>query len=166
MITVKQILTYFPRKNDDDANFTGVMPIVYMTYIKPFLGTDFYNQLVSQYQSNTLTTDNNTFLKDYLQPIIAYLAMYQSLALRRAEPSANGILQQLPEFGQTPTQEQVGLSTTTILNSANSLIEVAKDYLTDNSSLYPLYKCGKDIKRSTPLYLGYGYNQVSLDKNV
>jgi hypothetical protein len=166
MITVKQILTYFPRKNDDDANFTGVLPIVYLTYIKPFLGATFYNELVSQYQADTLTTVNNTFLKDYLQPIIAYFAMYQSLALRRAEPSANGILQQLPEFGVTPTQEQVGLSTTTILNSANSLIKVAEDYLRDNASSYPLYKCGKDIKRNIPLYLGGGYSQVSLDKNV
>lgn len=165
MITVKQILAYFPNKSDDPAYFTARLPIVYVQYVKPFLGKEFYNELVSQYNADTLTTVNREFLQDYLQPIIAHYAMYSTLALRRAEPTASGIAQSLPEFGQTPTQEQVGLSTTTILAAAESLVKHAKDFLKENASDYPLYKCTDKISGGFGLYMGYSDSQVYLDRN-
>lgn len=165
MITVKQILTYFPRKSDDEALFTARLPIVYIQFIKPFLGEAFYNEIKTQYQADTLTTTNDTFLKEYLQPIIAHYAMYSTLALRRAEPSANGILAQLPEFGQDPTATEVGLSTNNILAAAESLVKEARNFL-KCSNEYPLYKCGtEDITGNIGIYLGESYNQVNMDKN-
>ena len=58
MITVKQILAYFPNKSDDPAFFTSRLPIVYVQYIRPFLGASFYNELLSQYNTDTLTVAN------------------------------------------------------------------------------------------------------------
>lgn len=165
MITVKQILAYFPNKSDDPAYFTARLPIVYVQYIKPFLGKDFYNELLSQYNNDTLTTANREFLQDYLQPIIAHYAMFSTLSLRRAEPAASGITQSLPEFGQTPTQDQVGLSTTNILGAAESLVKHAKDFLKENASEYPLYKCTDKISGGYGTYLGYSNSQVYLDRN-
>ena len=165
MITVRQILAYFPNKSDDPAFFTSRLPIVYVQYIRPFLGKDFYNELLSQYNTDTLTAVNKEFMQDYLQPIIAHYAMYSGLALRRAEPTANGILQSLPEFGQNPTQDQVALSTNAILSSAESLVKYAKDFLKENASDYPLYRCTDKISGGFGLYLGDSNSQVFLDKN-
>lgn len=165
MITVKQILAYFPNKSDDPAFFTSRLPIIYVQYIRPFLGKDFYNELLSQYNTDTLTVVNKEFMQDYLQPIIAHYAMYSGLALRRAEPTANGILQSLPEFGQNPTQDQVALSTNAILSSAESLVKYAKDFLKENASDYPLYRCTDKISGGFGLYLGDSNSQVFLDKN-
>ena len=165
MITVKQILAYFPNKSDDPAFFTSRLPIVYVQYIRPFLGKDFYNELLNQYNTDTLTAANKEFMQDYLQPIIAHYAMYSGLALRRSEPTANGILQSLPEFGQNPTQDQVALSTNAILSSAESLVKYAKDFLKENASDYPLYNCTDKISGGFGLYLGNSNSQVFLDKN-
>lgn len=165
MITVKQILAYFPNKSDDPAYFTSRLPIVYVQYIRPFLGKNFYNELLTQYNTDTLTAVNKEFMQDYLQPIIAHYAMYSGLALRRAEPTANGILQSLPEFGQNPTQDQVALSTNAILSSAESLVKYAKDFLKENASDYPLYRCTDKISGGFGLYLGDSNSQVFLDKN-
>lgn len=165
MITVKQILTYFPNKSDDPAFFTSRLPIVYIQFIKPFLGADFYNEIKTQYNQDTLTTANDNFLREYLQPIIAHYAMYSTLSIRRAEPAANGVLQTLPEFGQNPTESQVGLATNNILAAAESLVKEAKSFLKDNASLYPLYKCTDKISGGFGTYLGYSNSQVFLDKN-
>jgi hypothetical protein len=166
MITVKQILTYFPNKSDDPALFTSQLNIVYTMYIRPLLGKDFYNQLKTQYDSDTLSTDNDTFLREYLQPIIAHYTMFLTMPYRRAEPTANGVMQQLPELSVTPSEAQVGLSSKTMISTAELLVKVAKDYLRDNASLYPLYKCSEDISGGVGVFLGgYSNSQVFLDKN-
>jgi hypothetical protein len=142
------------------------LPIVYIKYIKPFLGDEFYDELSTQYNSDTLTAANDTFMRQYLQLIISHYAMYDTLALRRAEPSANGIMQQLPELSVSPSDSQVGLSTKNILSDAEALVKVAKDYLRKNASLYPLYKCSEDISGGVGVFLGgYSNSQVFLDKN-
>lgn len=165
MITVKQILAYFPNKSDDPAFFTSRLPIVYVQYIRPFLGASFYNELLTQYNTDTLTVANKEFMQDYLQPIIAHYAMYSGLAIRRAEPAANGILQTLPEFGQSPTEAQVSLSTNAVLSAAESLVKYAKDFLRENANSYPLYSCTDKISGGFGLYLGDSNSQVFLDKN-
>ena len=164
MITAEQIISLFPNGNYDPALLTTRLGGVYIMYIKPFLGTDFYNELVSQYNSDTLTINNQLFLSDYLQPIIAHYSMYDSLKLANATPTASGLMGSLPEFGRVPSDNDKSLSYNNILASGEAYVKAATDYLNDNPSLYPLWK-RKEIKGKTGLIF-YGSNsQVSQDIN-
>lgn len=166
MISVEQILQYFPNKTYDEALLTARKDLVQTIYLRKFLGKDFFEQLREQYNTDTLTAANDTFLKEYLQPLLAHYCMYDSLAYLQAQPRSNGMEFTLPEFGQKADKADVGLTVNKILATADMLVELAKEYLRDNASLYPLYSCGKDIKRYNGIVLYESYSQVNLDKNV
>jgi hypothetical protein len=54
-----------------------------------------------------------------------------------------------------------------MISTAELLVKVAKDYLRDNASLYPLYKCSEDISGGVGVFLGgYSNSQVAKDKNT
>jgi hypothetical protein len=166
MISTDQILQYFPNKSYDEALLTARRELVETIYLRKFLGKDFFNELRAQYKSDTLTAENSEFLREYLQPLLAHYCMYDSLAYLQAQPRSNGLEFTLPEFGQKADKADVGLTVNKILATAESLVELAKEYLKDNASLYPLYKCGKDMKGYTGIVFYDSYSQVNLDKNV
>lgn len=165
MISVDQILLYFPDKNYDEALLTARRELVEKIYLRKFLGKEFFDELKTQYNNDTLTADNNEFLKEYLQPLLAHYCMYDSLAYLQAPPRSNGMEFTLPEFGQKADKSDIGLTVNKILSTADGLVELAKEYLKDNASLYPLYNCGKDIKHYNGIVFTENYSQVSLDKN-
>lgn len=168
MITAEQILNWFPNQSYDPALLIRRVGIVELIYIEKFLGSAFYNQLKQQYEADTLKDNpaNYTFVKNYIQPLLAHYCMYDSLAMLQAQPRSNGMEFTLPEFGQKADKADVGLTVNKILGTADMLVERAKVYLRENSSLYPLYSCGKDIKGYNGIIFTDSHSQVYLDRNV
>jgi len=166
MITVDQILTYSPNKNYDPTLLTSVLDGVKITYVREMLGTAFYNELDTQYDNGTLTAVNETFLKDYLQPLMAYYCIYDSLAMLEAEPTSNGVIAMYENDTVPSEPSNKGYMRNFLKSRAEKLVDIAEKYLRDNSSDYPLYSCGEDITGSSFPYLYGGISEPEISKNA
>ena len=59
-------------KNIDSAYFQPLILDSQLTKIKPLVGEMWYNELITQAQSNTLTVANKIIMDDYITRILAY----------------------------------------------------------------------------------------------
>lgn len=60
--------------------------------LRELLGTEFYEQIETQYQSS-FSTANNTLYEDYIKQFLAWQAFYYSLGFSQAESTPTGLRQ-------------------------------------------------------------------------
>lgn len=108
-------------------------------YIRDLIGSGIYDELCDQINADTVTADNETLLKHYIQPALKYYVLYNSAQSMSFQLVNKGIVTRNSEF-QSPAD----------INAITSLMNAWKDrgeyyserltnYLIQNSSLYPLY---------------------------
>lgn len=126
------------------------------------LGKDFYNELITQTEADTVTAENQLII-DKSQKIIAYWAEYYLLDTVYANAYNKGHFTPSAEYGATSTQEVVKDQKRTASQKADFFTEILIDFLCDNSSDYPLYKPqeGQAKNLSSPgfLFSGKGLNR-------
>ena len=68
----------------DDALLEDYILPAQRHYLKPFLSTDYYNEILTQVAAETLTSDNSTLLNDWIKPMLSYYIVYDSFPSIRA----------------------------------------------------------------------------------
>lgn len=116
-------------------------------YVKRFLGTDFYDEILTQIAASSLTSDNETLLDDYLKPMLAHYILYERLPQINNHVTNQGTTSQLDDFSNPAPVAGINLVRNQALADAQQYEQQADDFIEeaqeDDSSKYPLYECNK-----------------------
>lgn len=135
-----------------------VMPFVTMAqeiWLRPVLGTAFYEELLDQVGNNNLTDENATLLVQAAWPYLATAFDYEYLPFAYAHISEVGVTK-----GKSDNSDSVDLKDITYLQSQiRKNLEIRKDYLIkflqQHESSFPLWvydecACGCSCKTLDP----------------
>ena len=115
--------------------------------IKKILTVDKYDELITQISTNTVSTDNDNLIKQYIRPCLAYYVLSEVVYSTAYKMKNN------PDYQNNPSSSE----------RFNELVRVSKHYLNDSKQYEELlkeYMCdnsittGEDYKFKCSLYLG------------
>jgi len=119
-------------------------------YSKKILCNDLYNEILDQIENDSLTTENEILVEDYLKDYLVFkiYADYVITANYLATPS--GFRIQLDQNSKELTDSQMGMIIEKAKSDANYYQDELVGFLTENKDDYPLWKdsrCGcSDIR--------------------
>lgn len=129
-----------PNSNIDEDYITDdVIILSQRKYIRRQLGDDLYNELISQYDNNTLTDLNKTLLDDYIKPALGYYILFESLADIHIQLGNQGIRINQDGFSNEGSSADYGLYRDAKRTKGEWYLEEMRSYLKDNATDYPLY---------------------------
>ena len=109
-------------------------------YVQALMGTTWYNALKARVVAGTVTAAEETFLDDYIAPMLANYALYQAFPTLAYKIFNKSVLQPTSEESQPATLEEIKFVRDSIMNTAEFYRERAVEYLCNNDSLFPEYR--------------------------
>jgi len=117
-------------------------------YIRPFLGVDFYDEILDQLDNTaTLTSDNEVLINNYIKPALAHYVTYESLPQIRNQIAKGGVYNNLSDTGDVASGGDYDRMRNDYIIKAEGFKEeinyFIKQQQDSDSTKYPLY-CGKN----------------------
>lgn len=127
-------------------------------YAQDTLGTKFFNRLKDAIIADALTSDEETFLKDYVGPMLMQYALYLMMPNLKYKFVDKGIVNGTSEETQATTLEELKYLRENTLNMAQFYNERVIEYLRDNPGMFPDYETpgtdGMYPNKQTPYFSG------------
>lgn len=129
-------------------------------YIRELIGSGIYDELCDQINADTVTSDNETLLKQYIQPCLKYYVLYESAHTMSFQLVNKGIQTRNSEFSNPADISAIAALMAKWKDRGEYYANRLMKFLEQNSSTYPLYlNPGDDIDsiqpRKTFLYGGF-----------
>ena len=140
--------------------------IAQQLYVAPVLGDALYNDILSQFDANTISGNTTTLLDEYITPAIGFASWFSSAPFLAYKTQRSGI-QSLASPDNTPvTTEELSLYIARVENYMDFYLSRLQKYLDDNETLFPLYRSGdsQEVSKGGGIYLGYG-KRTNCDTN-
>lgn len=116
-------------------------------WVKPFLGVDFYDQILTQIDGGSETADNQTLITDYLKPMLAHYLLYERLPQIHSHITNSGVTNQDDIFSAPASQVSINGVRNQALADAQQFEEQGRQFIKeaieDDGTKYPLFDCGK-----------------------
>lgn len=126
-------------KHVDYQYLAPYIPIIQETKIKPILGTELHDELVTQIEDKTLTGLNSTLLQ-LIHKVHAYYT-YARYAIRgNYSSTATGFKKKFSNESENPSSSEISMVHKSILEDAEFWANELIQYLDKNKADYPLYK--------------------------
>ena len=131
--------------NNVDTNLIlqDVITLTQEDHIRPILGIDFYDELVSEVEADNLTIDNQAVF-DLLEPALAFFVAYESTEDLNINSTSKGLITNDSEFGKPATREVAADWANKKLSQAKRLrdimIRFIENEIEDDPAKYPLYQ--------------------------
>jgi len=137
-------------------------------YIQDTLGTKFYKRLKAGVIANDLTTDESTFLKDYVGPCLIQYALYLLLPNLKYKMVEAGIVNGTSEETQATTLEEMQYLRESALDTGQFYNQRMLEYLIDNPGMFADYTNpgtdGMYPNKDTPYFSGL-QTEIPLRRN-
>lgn len=116
-------------------------------YVRVFLGDDYYEEILTQVEGSSLSSDNNTLLESYLKPMLAHYIVYERIPYLREKITNSGVMNDFNNYSSQ--SNQIGYMRNQLLADAQDYEKQADQFIRDaqedDSTKYPDY-CGKRNK--------------------
>lgn len=132
--------------NDDDfdeAYFTNYILTTQRKYVRPTLGKDYYNELLTEIEGGSLTPDNTIVVEQFLKPMLAHFVVYECYSRVHVQTSNQGTMVNYTEYSDQGKSFDYSQSRDFYMNKGdmwrkdmNIYINDAQD---DDPSKYPLF---------------------------
>jgi len=122
-------------KNVDVNEVTPFIYTVSDMRIQPILGTYFYNDILTKYNAQTLTA-NEEILVAKIQPCIAWYAASDSVFALTYQLKNKGLQKQSGEYSESVSREEVGDAIEYYQGKANFYEQRLRVYLKENKDLF------------------------------
>ncbi len=153
-LTAKDFSKYYPIKNNYELfyNLFTAQSEVEEQYIKPTLGSDFYEQIKDQVLNDTLTADN-TIILNLIKRSVAPLSIYEAIASMGVDLSYWGITtseisdRETTKVIKPASDNRVGFAVRKAGTDGRKHLGALRAYLNNNASSikYPLYYANTDL---------------------
>ena len=144
IITTTEVLDKIPNNDFDPALVAKYIIKAQRKYIRPLLGEDFYDEILTQSAAASLTSDNTTLVNSYVKPCLAYYIIYESLPQIKNNISSSGVIELDHEFTRPANRGDYAALRSQILTDADDwrveVIKFIKDSQEDDSSKFPLWE--------------------------
>lgn len=107
--------------------------------ILPILGEKLYNKIIDDIVASTLTGNYETLLDDYIAPSLVQWALYMSVVPLNYRLTSKGLVISNDQYTEGGDIDVVNFVRNDMQNEAVFYSERLKNYLCDNSSLFPEY---------------------------
>lgn len=157
--------------NADMKVITPTIQYVQQAYIEDLLGTQLYNQILSQISSNTVSANNQTLLDNYVIPCMHYYILSECTPVFKYRYMNKGVMVKSSENSQPATLEEIEFLMDKWKNQAEKLAEKCTKYLCANTNTYTLYTANTEGYESQPnknnytngLYFNESLDNCNLD---
>jgi hypothetical protein len=146
---------------DDNIRIDVLTPSIIQAqdiYIQDTLGTLFYKRLKEGVIANDLTTNESTFLKDYVGPCLIQYALYLLLPNLKYKMVEAGIVNGTSEETQATTLDEMKYLRESALDTAQFYNQRMLEYLQDNPGMFVTYNNpgtdGMQPNKDTPYFSG------------
>ena len=186
-LKVKFISTIYLKENttiEENVDDNKLVPFIYTaqdTHIQQALGTNFYNRLKSGVTLNNLTTLEDDFLRDYVQPCLAQWVFYEAYPFLNYKTTNKAVSKESSEYSQPSELDEIKYLRNAIRDLAEFYLKRLNAYLCDFGYLFPEYqnpnpyenlpansksyfngvylaRRGRDLFRDVPMYVGDRYD--------
>jgi len=136
-------------------------------YVQDTLGTPFFSRLKNGVLANDLTSDESTFLRDYVGPALMQYALYLIMPNLKYKFVEKGIVSGSSEETDSTSLEELKYLRETALDTAQFYDERMKEFLCDYPNLFPIYRTwnskGMSPNNETSYFSGL---QTNIPKNT
>tara|TARA_R110000772_G_scaffold208154_3_gene318637 strand:+ start:1888 stop:2460 length:573 start_codon:yes stop_codon:yes gene_type:complete len=146
---------------DQNVRTEDITPFIIQSqdiYVQNQLGTKFYNTIKSNIISNTLTSDEQTLLNDYIGPTLMQYSLYLMMPGLKYKLSDKGVLSGTSEEASQTTLDELKYLRQSTLDTAEFYAARLREYLLDNPGMYPDYETpgtdGMYPDKRTPYFSG------------
>ena len=136
-------------------------PCILDAQIRVLKGTmcaSLYDEVYTQFLSDTLTAENQTLLEDYIKPLLVFASYSNYLVMAGKRSTATGIVKVVGDNLEQVTREELKDIKTAIEHSQDTYQNNLSNFLECNTDVYPLFlDCCKTQKA--------GFNFSAIKKN-
>jgi len=146
---------------DENVRVEEITPFIIQAqdiYIQDQLGTKFYNSIKDGIINNTLTTDENAFLQDYIGPTLMQYGLYLMMPGLKYHLTDKGVLSGSSENATQTSLDELKYLRQSVLNTAEFYAQRLREYLMDNPGMFADYDTpgtdGMYPNKQTPYFSG------------
>lgn len=138
-VTENYLVTNTPiTSNVDVDDYTPFIKTQSDQIIQPILGTYFYNDILTKYNAQTLSNDEET-LVEYIQPCIAWYAAKDAAFGLSYQLKNKGVQQQFGDYSTQVTQSEVSFVMEHYEQKGAFYSRRLRNWLVDNKNLFPVF---------------------------
>jgi len=131
--------------------------IAQQLYVSAVLGDALYNDILVQFDAQTISGNSKTLLDEYIRPAIGFSSWYSAAPFLAYKTSRSGIQSQGSPDNTPVTPEELSLYITRVENYKNYYLKRLQNYLETNENDFPLYRTSnsQEVSKGGGIYLGY-----------
>lgn len=126
-------------ENVDMKLLTPVIQLVQDLFIHPILGTDLYEEIISQIGSSSVSANNQTLLDNYILPCMRWYVMCKAAPGVQYQYTNIGVRVASSEKSQAADLQQLQFIMDSWENNAEEYAQRATNFLKANTDTYPKY---------------------------
>ena len=153
LITSAEVISRsFTNANTDPYLISeNILVISELAHIKHILGKEFYGELKKQHNDGTLTTDNTTFLNNYLLDTLAWFVRFEVINEIQMNSSSAGVVTNIDEFSSVVSPDELNAYKQDTYRKAEIFLRDAVDFLNDDdqNGKYSTYESNKPCTGNT-----------------
>lgn len=158
LISAREVIdTCFTNKNTLPALIKdSFIEVAQLQHIRPVLGDDFYDEIVAQNESNSLTTANKKLVDDFLKDTLAFYVKFEALEDISFNTTSKGVRSIDDEFTSPATDAQRANLALKIRSHADALRDKMIRFIEDDDNIddYPTYKKTENITKTVSTFGG------------
>lgn len=151
--------------NVDMKIITPTIEDVQRLYVEDVLGTQLFNQILSQIGSNTVSSANQTLLDNYILPFMKYYVLMEVSPVFKIRYMNKGLMVKSSDNSQPASQEEMLYIMDRWKDNAQKLAQKCTDYLRDNTATYPLFLTNYRYYESQPNQNNFSSGFYTKDRN-
>ena len=153
--------------NVDDTKLTPWIVQAQDTFLQEGLGETFYDRLKDGVENNNLNSDEQAFMRNYVQPQVAQFAFYLMMPFINLKVTNKAISKEGSEFSTPAELTELKYLRSAVLDMAEFYKRRMIKYLLDHPSMFPAYNNPNALDNMpksaqsyfTGVYIPYGYRR-------
>ena len=156
--------------NVDDTKLTPWIVQAQDTYLQEGLGETFYDRLKDGVQNNNLNSDEQSFMRNFVQPQVAQFAFYLMMPFINLKITNKSIAKEGSEFSTPAELTELKFLRSAVLDMAEFYKRRMIKYLLDHPSMFPAYNNPNALDNMpksaqayfTGIYIPYGHRRGNI----
>ena len=158
LVTAGEVISNsFTNANTDTALISNnTILLSELAHLKSALGQKFYEEIKTQHNDGTLTTENQTLMDDFLTRCLCWFVRFEVINEVQSNSSSAGIVHNIDEFATIIDPAELNVYKQDTYRKAEIYLKDMIDYMTDRdqSGLYPTFDANKPC--SDNVYKNHG----------
>jgi hypothetical protein len=147
LVTAAQVKATLNTANFDSGLITtDIIKIAEITHIEKTIGRAYYEELVTQNASSSLTAANTTLMDNYLIRCLSWFVKFELLNDLQYQTTGTGIMQNIDDFSSAVSPKQFDLIKQDCSRKANLFLQDMLDFISSETNInsYITYKNSND----------------------